>query len=244
MRGSMTSFCTVAGSLAIAGAIALAPVFAKDPVKIEVRSANKGVAVHAQAQGESAVLPECLEKLKLSAEQETEIKGIIQHFDGALGKVWTQFGDRYMHMIRLESSMLAAIEDNLSEPQREQVRERRRKTAHQEKVNASTPDKVNQATTKPANAVEDAADGVGVSLTAEQEAAADKLQEKYHPQLHSLHRDIQGLHARLLSLEADKLVEIEKVLTKEQITQLRAHRQDAPAGRKLAVTEAEPKKTE
>jgi hypothetical protein len=83
-----------------------------------------------------------------------------------------------------------------------------------------------------------------VSLTAEQEAAADKIQEKYHPQLHLLHRDIQGLHARLLSLEADKLVQIEKVLTKEQVAELRTHRANTPTAPKLTATRAESTKTE
>ena len=74
-----------------------------------------------------------------------------------------------------------------------------------------------------------------MSLTPEQEVAADKVQEKYRTQLRSLNRDIQGLHTRLVSLEADKLVEIEKVLTKEQLTQLRTSRQNAPAAPKVVT---------
>ena len=56
-----------------------------------------------------------------------------------------------------------------------------------------------------------------------------------HFRLRSLNRDIQGLHTRLVSLEADKLVEIEKVLTKDQLAQLREHRQSAPAVPKVAA---------
>jgi hypothetical protein len=67
-----------------------------------------------------------------------------------------------------------------------------------------------------------------VSLTPEQEAAADKIQERYLGRLRSLNRDIQGLHTRLVSLEADKFVQIEKVLTKDQLKQLREIRQNAP----------------
>ena len=69
---------------------------------------------------------------------------------------------------------------------------------------------------------------MGVSLTPEEEAAADKVQEKYFSHLRSLNRDIEGLHTRLVSLEADKLVEIEKVLTKDQLKQLREIRQTPP----------------
>ncbi len=244
MHCSMTGVRSVLGLLAIGGVLALAPVFADDPAKTEVKTISKSGAAQTEGQAESAAIPECLAKLKLSPGQETEIKGIVRKFDGSLAKVWAQFSERYMQMIGTESSMLAAIEDNLTEPQREQVRDHRRKTAHQEKVNAATSSKPNQSTTKTANAVEDAADGVGVSLTPEQEAAADKIQEKYHTQLHLLHRDIQGLHARLLSLEADKLVQIEKVLTNEQIAELRAHRHSAlPAG-KLAANRDEPTKKE
>ena len=65
-------------------------------------------------------------------------------------------------------------------------------------------------------------------LTPEQEAAADAIQEKYLSRLRSLNRGIQGLHNRLVSLEADKFVEIEKVLTKDQLKQLCEIRQSAP----------------
>lgn len=51
----------------------------------------------------------------------------------------------------------------------------------------------------------------------------------------SLNRDIQGLHTRLVSLEVDKLVEIEHVLTKEQLRQLREIRQNVPITPKLAA---------
>ena len=82
-------------------------------------------------------------------------------------------------------------------------------------------------------------------LTTEQEAAADKVEEKYQSHLRSLNRDIQGLHTRLVSLEADKLVEIEKVLTKEQLILLREHRQQAPAAPKvIAASKSDSKKAE
>ena len=242
MRRSMTSLCTVASLMAVAGVMTLVPLFAKAPVSKEDKPADKGVAIHVQVK--AAVIPECITKLKLSAEQDTEIKGIIQKYDDSLAKVWTQFGERYIQMISMESSMLAAVEDNLTEPQREQVRDHRRKTAHQEKINAATNDKPNKSVGKTASAVEDAAEGVSVALTAEQESAADMIQEKYHPQLHSLHRDVQGLHARLLSLEADKLVQIEKILSKDQVAMLRKDRQNAPVAPKLAESNTEPKPAE
>lgn len=242
------TFWRTSGLLAVVSALALSPVQAKDPVP-ETKATVKSQAAHAQP--ESAAIPECIAKLKLSAQQQEQVKEIVHNYDQSMGTVWKQFGDRYMQTISMESSLLAAIEDNLSEPQRQQVRNQRRKTAQYEKAIAATSSKVNQAkatpneeTTKPANAAEEGLASSGVTLTDEQEATADKVQEKYRGQLRSLNRDIQGLHTRLVSLEADKLVEIEKILTKEQLTQLRTDRQNAPAAPKFAVTQSGARKTE
>jgi len=229
----------VLSAAAVAGVLALSPAFAKEP-------ADKAAASETAAHAESAHMPECLAKLKLSDEQQEKVRDIVQNYDGSITKVWKQFSDRYMQTIAMESSLLAAIEDGLTEPQRQKAREQRRKTAQLEKAMAATSTKVNQAkdkdqeeSAKPANDSEEAIDNLGITLTDEQEATADKVQEKYHSQLRSLNRDIQGLHTRLVSLEADKLVEIEKVLTKEQLTQLRKHRQEAPMSSKVAVSKRE-----
>ena len=244
----------VSALLAVAGGMALAPAFAKDPAAVEVKPTNKGPAIQAQAQADSVAIPECLEKLKLSAAQQDQVKEIVHNYDRSIGVVWKQFSDRYMQAIGLETSLLAAIEDNLTESQRQQVRDQRRKTAQHEKLMAATSTKVNQAkvepneetakTAKPANSPEEGIAAAGVTLTDAQEAAADKVQEKYHTQLRSMNRDIQGLHTRLVSLEADKLAEIEKVLTKDQLAQLRASRQNAPAAPKVALSRTEPTKSE
>lgn len=226
-------FSGVSSLLAVVSIIALAPAFAKD-------SDEK----NAKSSGKQAAIPECLEKLKLSAQQEEQIKGIVGSYDESLHKVWKQFGDRYLQTITMESTMLAAIEDNLTDAQRQKVREQRHKTAQYEKGAAATNDKPNQAPAKSASGAEDEIADAGVLLTAEQEAAADKIQDKYRSQLRSLNRDIQGLHIRLVSLEADKLVAIEKVLTKDQLAQLRLNRQTAPVSKKLEITSTEPKKTE
>jgi hypothetical protein len=46
-----------------------------------------------------------------------------------------------------------------------------------------------------------------------------------------------------VSLEADKLVELENVLTKEQLTQLREFRQNAPVAPKVATSRTTPANT-
>ena len=222
------TLCGVSCLLAVAGTLALAPAFAKEPAEAEYKASNQGISVHANAQSQQVAIPECMEKLNLSPQQQDQVKEIVRDYDADIASVWNQFSIRYRDTIRTETMLLAAIEDNLTDAQRTQVRDQRRKTAQHEKSLAGTNSKPNQATTVPASAVEESIAIVGVSLTAEEEAAADKIQEKYLSRLRSLNRDIEGLHTRLVSLEADKLVEIEKILTKDQLQQLRELRQNAP----------------
>jgi hypothetical protein len=224
----------VTSLLTVAAVLTLSPAFGDDP---DTPAKPSGKAAASRLKGASANegMPACLDKLTLSSKQQDQIKTIVRDYDGDLAMVWKQFGDRYLETIRTEASLLAAIEDNLTEPQRKQVRDQRRKTAQRQKTLAGTDVKPNESIVKPASAVEEEIAIVGVSLTAEQETAADKLQEKYLSHLRSLNRDIQGLHTRLVSLEADKLVEIENVLTKEQLMQLREIRQSAPVAPKVAA---------
>jgi hypothetical protein len=227
-------------ALAVAGALALAPASAKEPAAaVEVKANNQSMSARANSQSEQGAIPECLEQLNLSQPHPDQIKEIVRDYDADIASVWSQFSVRYRDTIRTETQLLAAIEDNLTDGQRTQVRDQRRKVAQHEKSLAGTNSKPNQATTLPASAVEESIAIVGVSLTPEQEAAADKVQERYLSRLRSWNRDIQGLHTRLVSLEADKLVEIEKVLTKEQLKQLREIRQNAPP----AVLKAETNKS-
>ena len=142
--------------------------------------------------------------------------------------MWKQFSDRYLETIRTEATLLSAIEDNLTETQRQQVRDQRCRVAQHEKALAKTNAEGKEETAQPVSAVAEEIAIVGVPLTSDQEAAADAVQEKYLSRLRSLNRSVEGLHNRLVSLEADKLVEIEKVLTKDQMKQLCQIRQSAP----------------
>lgn len=242
--------------LTVAGVISLAPAFAKDPQAKDpqakdlkaknsqakvVQEANEESATETRHQSAEVAIPACLEKLKLSADQQGQVQEVIRNYDQSIGLVWQQFGGRYMQAVAMESLLLAAIEDGLSEPQRQQIRDQRRMTAKHEKAIAATSTKPNQATaapdeetTKPATSAEQSLAVVEVSLTDEQETAAEKIQDKYRSQLRSVNRDIQGLHTRLVALECDKLVEIEKILTPEQLALLRETRQNAPDAPKVA----------
>ena len=234
----------VACLVAVGGVLGLTQAFAKDPAEPESRPNNKVKAVTAAATAETAAMPQFLEKLKLSQSQQTQAKEIIRKYDATLDAVWKQFGEKYLETVRTDVSLLAAIEDNLTEAQRTKVRDQRRKVAHAEKQLAGTNSKPNQATAKPADPVEQAVDSDEISLTPEQENAADNIQQKYVSRLRSLNRDIQGLHTRLVSLEADKLVELEKLLTPEQLAQLREARQNMTGVPKLTTANKPPRATE
>lgn len=227
---------------ALVGGLTLTQGFAKEPAEPEARPFNKAKSANAAAPAAEATIPACLEKLKLTQPQHTQAKQIVGKYDAKLDAVWKQFGEKYMETVRTEVALLAAIEDNLTEAQRTQVRDQRRKVAHAEQALEGTESKPNKATTKPADAAEQAT--AGISLTDEQEAAADQIHQKYVGHLRSLNRDIQGLHTRLVSLEADKLVELEKMLTKEQLAQLREGRLSVTGTPKITTSDKASTKTE
>jgi len=223
----------IGGFMAAGGVLIGSQAMAQDDAK----PARNEIAQAKTPHVAEAAIPECLEKLKLTEPQQTKAKEIIHDYDAKLADVWKQFGDKYMATVRTECMLLAAVEDGLTEPQRTAVHAQRRQVAHAEKALEGTTATANKATKDPADPVEQVVDGVGITLTPEQEAAADKVQQNYASQLRSLNRDIEGLHNRLVSLEADKLVELEKVLTKAQLTLLREQRQMTVAAPKVTATE-------
>jgi hypothetical protein len=231
---NQVTFKRAACLLALAG-VTFTYASAKEPAE-DAQPNIKSKRAGAAAPAAEAALPECLEKLRLSPPQQSEVRGIMQKYDGSIAAVWHQFGGKYMAQVQAEVEMLAAIEDHLTEAQRTTVRDERRRTAHEEIVMQGTKSKPNQAKDKPADATEQVTAGAGITLTSEQEATAETIHAKYVGRLRSLNRDIQGLHTRLVSLEADKLVEIEKILTKEQLAQLRDSRLNVPAGAKVTST--------
>ena len=223
MRYVITSSWTV---LAVAGVLSIGSALAQEGAAAAVKSTPPNSS--AQAPSQQAALPTCLEKLNLTAQQQTQIQEIVGDYEVDVASVWKQFSVRYLETIRTEALLLSAIEDNLTEPQRAQVRDQRRRVARHEKTLAGARAPAPPTTPKPVSAVEEEITIMGVPLTPDQEAAADAVQEKYLSRLRSLNRAIEGLHNRLVSLEADKFVEIEKVLTEDQLKQLCQIRQTAP----------------
>jgi hypothetical protein len=216
------------------GVLAIGSAFAQEPAATAVKPTEPGPS--AETPSRQVALPSCLEQLSLTPQQQAQIQEIVCDYDADVTSVWKQFSDRYLETIRTEAILLSAIEDNLTEPQRQQVRDQRRRVARHEKALAATNVKDKQEIAKPVSAVEEELEIVGVPLTPDQEEAAEAIQEKYLSRLRSLNRSIQGLHNRLVSLEADKFVEIEKALTEDQLKQLCKIRQSAPPAAPSEVT--------
>lgn len=231
--------------LAIAGLLFAIPASAKEGTDSVKKTTTK---VTVTSDSAPAAIPECLQKLKLSPEQEGQIQQINQEYDGSTSLVWKQFGERYMQTIAVESALLAAVEDKLTDAQRQQVRDQRRKTAQHEKLNGAKSEKsapeADAKSDKHLAGADAEIAAAGVEMTNEQHDAAEDIHHNYHSQLRSMHRDIHSLHNRLLSLEADKLVEIEKVLTKEQLAELRMSRQRPHAAPRTAISKSQPTKSE
>src|SRR5262245_52037343 len=195
---------TAFGILAIGFSVTLQFAFAQD---------KPAAFAQPPASPSEVTLPFWLEKLNLSAEQQQKARAIVHDYDADVAAVWRQFSECYQQTVKIEAVLLTAIEDNLTEAQRKQARDMRRKTAQRDKSTASTTGDESAA---------------GFALTPEQETAADRVNGKYLSRLRTLSRDISALHTRLVSLEADKIVEIEKILTKPQLQQLSEIRQSAP----------------
>ena len=160
MRHMIMSFGRV---LAVTGVLAIGSAFAQEPAATPVKLNNPGLS--SQVPSQQVALPACLEKLNLAPEQQAQLQEIVRDYDADVASVWKQFSDRYLETLKTEAILLSAIEDNLTEPQRQQVRDQRRRVAQHEKAIAGANVKAKQETVKPVSAVEKELDIVGVSLT-------------------------------------------------------------------------------
>ena len=133
MRHVITSSWRV---LAVAGVFAIGSAVAQEHAATAVKPTNTGPS--AQAPSRQVALPTCLEKLNLTPQQQAQIQEIACDYEVDVASVWKQFSARYLETIRTEAILLSAIEDNLTEPQRQQVRDQRRRVARHEKTLAGT----------------------------------------------------------------------------------------------------------
>jgi hypothetical protein len=240
-------FHTVCGLLALIGITGFLMAAADPPNQKDNANRQDAARNRDRNAAESVVVPQSVQKLNLTESQRSQIDQICREYDQSIDAVWNQFHDRYMQTIRLETSMLSAIEDQLSDDQRQSIREHRRKTARHERATARTTEKPNPGeqvkNDAAADRAKDKAAGevdieapIGVALSRDQEGVVDSIHLKYRPHLRSMNREIHHLHNRLLSLETEKMAEIEHVLTKDQLKQLRSDRANAPDTTKITLS--------
>jgi len=169
-----------------------------------------------------------LDRLKLTADQKEKIKKICKDSEADREATWKAFEIRYREAIAIEASMLAAIEDNLSDAQRKNLSEHRRR--HRHRGDAASGNAQRNAASQP---VVEEITIIGVTLSPEQEDAAETLRDRYSDRLQDLSGLIEDLHARLVGLETERLLEIEGVLTKDQREELRKEHQKITKATKL-----------
>jgi hypothetical protein len=208
---------------------------------LSVMSASAPLFAKDSDDAKKSDLPSCLSKLKLTDDQKTKAKEVVQKYDDKIDKVMKHFSAKYLETVETEAALLTSVEDILSEQQRENIRNERRKAAHSDKdtdkSDAAKSDDKSKAVAsndtksgKPAVVVEEIDEitfNNGITLTVDQEVIADRITTKHMAHLRALHRRVHSIHNRLIALETDKIVELEKLLTKEQLSQLRQDRQAA-----------------
>ena len=218
-------------------AIAFTSLLAKDPDASATAGGKEPSTKQNEAAGplETAAFPNALDNLNLSDDQKKQIQRVLDTHNAEIEVVWKEFTRRYRGTLALESNLLAAIEDTLSDSQRAAVRSKRTRTARSGRESDVRSDRkgvpeqrANADDQKPGIVVEEDLMIVGVTLSPEQERAADRIHAGYFVPLRDAKRDIHRLHARLISLEFEKLAEIEKLLSAEQLAQLRKDRQAGP----------------
>ena len=174
----------------------------------------------------SSEIPKFILDLKLSAEQQEKIQATIQKSDAQIAEAWDEFQAQITKSVMMEALVLAAIEDGLSDVQRESVREQR------SRIYKTTPSSNEKPKTSPKKAPDDAdaeTQIVGIALSSAQQAEADKVHSNYADRLKALRDETHALHWRLVALEAEKLASVEKLLTVPQLQLLREGRKNPPS---------------
>jgi len=175
-------------------------------------------------------MPRFLSNLTLTQEQKDKIKNICKDCSDQRETAWREFGEKYRETIGIEAAMLAAIEEHLTDAQRKHIREQRERMArrhehreahHAAKDNARDEKKDRDNKVGSGNTVVEEITVVGITLSPDQETAAEDVRGNYFEHLHRLNGDLQTLHSQLVAMETERLLKIEDILTKEQKETLR-----------------------
>ena len=112
------SFRCLTNLLAFGSVLSIASAFAEQPAGAVAKPAAKPTETRTQAHTESAAIPEWAEKINLTGSSRVRLKR--SSATTMPRSVWfgTNSVSATWQAICMESSLMAAIEDNLSEPQR------------------------------------------------------------------------------------------------------------------------------
>jgi len=90
-------------------------------------------------------IPDFLTNLNLTSEQKEKIKSVCNSCEKDRENAWHQFHRAYREAIGIEASMLAAIEENLSESQRKQIRDQRQRISRKQGSGNQNDSSTNQS---------------------------------------------------------------------------------------------------
>lgn len=220
-----------------------------DTVKLNVDRDGKVTEVTASEKSAKAAsesdIPHFLRDLNLTQEQKDKIKGICSDCSEQRASAWKEFHERYHETVEIEASMLATIEEHLTDTQRKQIHNHRERVSHRRHHHARHNTDAAIGNRKDAdrtdqnkNPVVEEVTVVGILLSPEQESVAEEVRETYFDRLHKLHGELATLHSRLIAMETERLVKIEDVLTKEQRETLRKEHQKTTHSHKSASNHA------
>ncbi len=195
-----------------------------DVTALKASESSSAGSSSSNEKNEKSDKPDFLANLKLSSDQKSKIDDIEKKYDADFDSTWKEFSDHYQLALRLEASMLAAIEEHFTDAQRKELRQQRQRVAHHHKHHDGKS-KVKVTTEAPRNEVVEETLIIGIQLTPQQQEKTHSVRRNFADRLSSLNDEIDRLQAKLVSLETEKLLDIEEVLTKEQREQLRKDHQ-------------------
>jgi hypothetical protein len=85
-------------------------------------------------------LPKAIEKLDLEQQQKQQIKQVLENNREELQQAWTQFHRKHMQAVALEAALVASLEGQLTDTQREQFREGRAEASRRSQHHSQSND--------------------------------------------------------------------------------------------------------
>jgi len=194
-------------------------------------------------------IPEALQKLNLSEKQKDQIRDIEKKYDSRFEDAWKRFDEAHLQIVGAEATLNAAFEDQLNDSQKQKLRDMRKKDAEESKRNDQSASNKSQperrTALKPESGNSQGKDNSSqpqgiilyevtisgspeqmreLGLEGNQQQQCDKVCQQFHSKLRHEWRELHAAHRQLVQIETEKLEQIEKVLTKDQLQDLRQQR--------------------